>query len=254
MNKQELIDKAVHEFGGEWPSVFNRPEKRSPKNGFYVTPSGTMTHKDHCEWLKECEFTQRARELGYINGYRWGVEYPTGGKRPDLAYDVVVDIRISELDVLSGDECVSEWDWDVVLSFRITDQRYKPSDTSYLDAPTVKESLTDEWYDYDNQKAIALPPVGVECEVNSSIGWVECSILAMGSCKDNGSTLFWQAKHDCGAYYSVSKFRPLDHNRKAEAEKKRVVDAAMAMAVDTHMLEDILGSLYDAGYLKLPAE
>jgi hypothetical protein len=259
MNKQELIDKAVHALNGVTPAdIKDFVDVSIVAVGGYYLSAGylilkTKQNEVDCICTKD-ELQQRARELGYINGYRWGVEYPTNGEQPDLDGDVVVEaesprFKMGELTPSK----LSSWNWAFCTSFRIIDQRYKPADTSYLETPALEPVLQEEgWYDYDNQKAIALPPVGVECEVNSSIGWVECSILAMGSCKDNGSTLFWQAKHDCGAYYSVSKFRPLDHNRKAEAEKKRVVDAAMAMAVDTHMLEDILGSLYDAGYLKLP--
>lgn len=122
----------------------------------------------------------------------------------------------------------------------------------YLDAPTVKESLTNEWYDYDNQKAIALPPVGTECEAflmdtSYKNAWFKVEVIknhldrecACMRIENRGLT--W-----------CNTFRPLNWNRKAEEKKKRVVDAAMAIAVDAHMTEDILGSLYDAGYLKLP--
>ena len=259
MNKQELIDKAVHEFGGEWPSVFNRPEKRSPKNGFYVTPSGTMTHKDHCEWFKESEFQQRARELGYINGYRWGVEYPTNGKKPDLDGDVFVACYYDdEWDIAR----VLSIDWSinglahVVTKFKITDPRYKPSDTSYLDAPTVKESLTDEWYDYDNQKAIALPPVGVECEFLYRFGSFEK--WPRGQIRYVGVDLFveYDGNEEKAHFMENASFRPLDHNRKAEAEKKRVVDAAYDEAITAGCVDfgQWLGHLYDKGYLKLPTE
>ncbi len=189
MNKQELIDKAVHEFGGEWPSVFNMPEKRSTKNGFYVTPSGTMTHKDRCEWFKESEFQQRARELGY------------------------------------------------------------------LDAPTVKDSLTDEWYDYDNQKAIALPPVGVECLTWFDDGkecWQKCKVLALSPYEQDHMAVSLIGRYDRKLIWSQD-FKPLDHNRKAEAEKKRVVDAAMKIA-SGGMTKEMYEALYDAGYLKLPTE
>jgi hypothetical protein len=53
-------------------------------------------------------------------------------------------------------------------------------------------------------------------------------------------------------------FRPLDWNRKAEAEKKRVVDAATeilykhACATKGELI-DGAKALYDAGYLRLPA-
>lgn len=30
---------------------------------------------------------------GFINGYRWGVEYPTNGKKPDLPDDIYIDVK-----------------------------------------------------------------------------------------------------------------------------------------------------------------
>ena len=69
MNKQELIDKAVDELKGVWPEDEGYDSFRySPEN------SAPMIYKQ--------EFQQRARELGWINGYKWGVEYPTNGKKP----------------------------------------------------------------------------------------------------------------------------------------------------------------------------
>jgi hypothetical protein len=193
---------------------------------------------------------------GFINGYRWGIEYPTNGKKPDLANDVLVDVKCKKgsgewqgwTDMTVADTAWTEaQNYISATSFKIIDERYKPSDTSYLDAPNVKESLMDEWYDYDNQKAIALPKAGEYCQVYLN-GWYNCYIVGLddlGGCVFRKDGEYMQRITD-------DSFRPLDHNRKSEAEKKRVVDAAMSIVVDAHMLEDILGSLYDAGYLRLP--
>jgi hypothetical protein len=268
MNKQELLDSAVHEFGGKWPNRYNWPCKRSAINGFYITSIGTLTHKDHCEWFNDQEFQQRARELGYINGYRYGVEYRTNGKRPDLPDDCSIQWRSKQLD--------SEWlpedgqstivgvlTWRDgqynVDSFKITDQRYKPADTSYLSVSEIPESKSNaenvsDWYDYEAQKAVALPPVGVECEslVQGADGaeWVKAEILKhfdKGTCACfciNTHYLKW-----------ADDFRPLDHaTRKAEAEKKRVVDAAFASLSEFNKAHQVLGELYEAGFLRMPAE
>jgi hypothetical protein len=109
-----------------------------------------------------------------------------------------------------------------------------------------------EWWDYDNQKAIALPPVGVECEVYGALGqyneWQKCRIMAQHKtvvfvCDDN----HWTHRKDVDF-----QFRPLDYNRKAEAEKKRVVDAAWDVLTEFSTAKQVLSELYDAGYLKLP--
>ena len=93
MNKQELLDKAVERFSGKWPALCvdneymsHRPEIEGTRlYPFYVT-----SYKDGDIYWHISEFQQRAKELGFINDYRWGVEYPTNGKKPELADDVVV--------------------------------------------------------------------------------------------------------------------------------------------------------------------
>lgn len=209
---------------------------------------------------------QRARELGYVNGYRWGVEYPTNGKKPDLAYDVEIDCYY---DNEWNSAKVYHIDWtdcgfsSVVTKFKITDQRYKPVDTSYLDSVSeIPESKSNaenvsDWYDYEAQRAIALPPVGEKVEVflhwsESWSGWV----VIVGHDHDG---VIWRNGSDNKSYiYSPrSEIRPLDYaTRKAEAEKKRVVDAAYDEAIKAGCVDfgQWLSHLYDAGYLKLPAE
>jgi hypothetical protein len=264
MNKQELIDKAVFVFDGSWPSKSN---KCIYMEGFTDKNSWCCSNDASKAIFTKDEFQQRARELGYINGYRWGVEYPTNGKGPDLPDDTVVRYWLDETS--SGQERVLSLNWQSdpvdcypIIKFKITDQRYKPADTSYLETPTLEPAPQEEgWYDYDNQKAIALPPVGVECEVYGALGpyneWQKCRIMAQHRsivfvCDDN----HWTYRKDVDF-----QFRPLDYNRKAEAEKKRVVEAAAKKFHASIMPDysgqpflDGLGALYDAGYLKLPTE
>jgi len=73
MNKQELIDKAVAQFDGKWPSridnniyMSHRPEiQETTYYPFYVS---SWTGDDYVYWHIE-EFQQRARELGYLDEY-----------------------------------------------------------------------------------------------------------------------------------------------------------------------------------------
>lgn len=252
MNKQELLDKAVEQFGGEWPAccgenvyMSHRPEIENTRYyPFYVT---SYKNNDYAYWHVS-EFQQRARELGYVNGYRWGVEYSTNGKKPDLPDDVVVAID-GATGECAGDS-VDGWSWHKIKSFLITDQRYKPADTSYLQAPAVEavEEST-SWYDYENQKALRLPPVGVECEVRYARLTDWCKALVL----DNDTFAYYENEHwEVMGLSSKIQFRPLDWNRKAEAERKRVVDAVAAHCdrIDKVVLFD----LYDAGYLRLPAD
>jgi hypothetical protein len=253
MNKQELLDKAVHALGGVFDGTL---PKYNHEFDFWVTTSaeGVTTLRAVAAGfsITKEEFQQRARELGYINGYRWGVEYPTNGKKPDLDSSILVYVVDCHAPY-SKEAPVIDIHWPRYDTFEIIDERYKPADTSYLDASTVKESLTDDWWDYDNQEMKKPPKVNTEVEMLWG-GVYQCRVEYIGAYNFKAVFYRFDVHEIDNAESPTVTFRPLDWNRKAEAEKKRVVDAAMAIAVDAHMTEDILGSLYDAGYLKLPTE
>jgi hypothetical protein len=273
----KTLDDAVVELGGlaanaNDPDIYNYVLAKSK---LYINS------RDDLGYLCELpEFEQRAKELGFVNGYRWGVEYPTNGKKPDLADDIVVAIDGASGEC-SGDS-VDGWIWGKIKSFRITDRRYKPADTSYLDKPKPErcgleapENLNHKcsssdvifggdnaasWYDYEAQKALRLPPVGTECLVWFDDGkecWQKCKVLAMSPYEHDHMAVSLVGKYDRKLIWSQD-FRPLDWNRKAEAEKNRVVDAAVKVlemqrnspwGLDVEYAE----ALYDAGYLRLPA-
>ncbi len=239
-------------------------------NGKFFAPAGyTINGEDF-----STEFiAKRAKELGFVGRYRWGVEYKTDGKQPELADDVVVsaESKLYKIGELSDAES-AKWNWKVCVKFKITDQRYKPTDTSYLDKPErfgleAPESLNHkcsssdvqfkddngaDWYDYDNQKALRLPPVGVECEYEDSPevkGYSKCTILAVlndafaFSRPDYKNTIFT-------GNLRTHVIRPLDFDRKAKAERKRVVDAVMKEFPAANEL--ILCDMYGKGFLRLP--
>lgn len=84
------------------------------------------------------EFEEEAKRLGYINGYRWGVEYPTNSKRPELVDGISVVVQVNMQAGFTGEfPMFMREDWSNVVLFKITDQRYKPSDTSYLNVGSV---------------------------------------------------------------------------------------------------------------------
>ena len=145
MDKQELIDKAVEQFGGVWPK-FNWDEVGASKHAIVQTikywddededithqvgeiqKGGTKFDKDYTRLVcLRREFEQRASELGWVNGYKWGVEYPTNGKKPDLPDGTEVRRKFKNTKVWKqfSVKC-NEHDWDCVSSFRIEDERYK---------------------------------------------------------------------------------------------------------------------------------
>ena len=215
---------------------------------------------------------------GFINGYRWGVEYPTNGSKPDLPDDVIIQLSVpmcrGALSVFASPEmCAAKG-----ATFKITDERYKPEDTSYLGAPTfedvskvakgrivnspealtqfdndlaeyIKSKAESGWYCYETQKSLRLPPVGEYCQVYIN-GWYNCYIVGLddlGGCVFRKDGEYMQRITD-------DSFRPLDWNHKAEAERKRVVDAAFASLTEFNKAHQVLQELYDAGFLRMPED
>jgi hypothetical protein len=296
MNKQELIDNLIHSTSGKLDDM---------NYLVYFADAGFN--------VKLSEIKQRARELGYINGYRWGVEYPTNGKKSDLPDNLDVMVRSTNTGLWCDERMVISNFWPHTKSFKITDERHKPVDTSYLDnrtdAQLAKEmaseklrkdgadnldelkagnlnvpkckyngvadidqdkiesmSLLDvansDWFDYEAQKAVTLPPVGTKCQVLIDNEFTNCTVIhhANNHLSVVAAFKYPQVKDsDVGRLGWSVNFRPLDWNSKAEAEKKRVVDAA-AKKFHASIMHDCSGrpildglsALYDAGYLRMP--
>jgi hypothetical protein len=244
----KTLDAAVVELGGVLKPDFNAGYTVS---GDYVRDVEAGLGDIVCT---KAEFQQRAKELGFVNGYRWGVEYTTNGKKPELPDDVVVYARNYGDGCGKGSE-VKSFYWPDYYKFKIADDRYKPTDTSYLDKPESSrdsaESSLDSaagWYDYENKEALRLPPVGVECEWSGNGGrhWHKTALVF------SDQTVFLTRGYQLYKTADDSvEFRPLDWNRKAEAEKKRVVDAARDFL---GCMRPQLESLYDAGYLRMPED
>jgi hypothetical protein len=114
-----------------------------------------------------------------------------------------------------------------------------------------------EWWDYEAQKAVALPPVGSTVFVTGNgeltkvivIGHDDgCAVLRLPD--DSSRERFYKA-------VAMVYLRPLDYEaHKAEGEKKRVVDAAYnAIAKPNGIgVDAAIAELYDAGFLRMPAE
>ena len=79
-----------------------------------------------------------------------------------------------------------------------------------------------DWYDYEQQKAIALPPVGVDVQMRrQGEGWFDGQLLFAG---EQIFVVLHQATELSLRPYHI-EFRPLDHaTHKAEADKKQFVD------------------------------
>jgi len=233
-----------------------------------------MSKREFAEYMKggyKLLLPRTDLELGYINGYRWGVEYPTNCKKPDLPDTILVDVRSNRMKDwhIKGPQEVGGWQWGDLGSglffefFRIVDQRYKPVDASYL-VSKIPESKSNaenvsEWYDYEAQKAVALPPVDFICESfdYQRNEWVKVKTLEAETKSKELACVTLESEGHWGWLFWGCKFRPLDHvTRKAEAEKNRVVDAAFDEAIKAGCVDfrQWLSVIYDAGFLRMPAE
>ena len=204
-----------------------------------------------------------------LSGYRYGVEYPTNGKKPDLPDDCIVMYWTSEVHTGSAKSGCLDWstnsdDCYPIIKFKITDERYKPAEYEPVKITSTFEGsgqpggmgasnhipeaskMGEDWYDYETQRAIKLPPVGVECEAmisgDAGYDWGHVEIL-----KHHNDT-------DC-ACYCVGKsllkwadeFQPLGYSKlKADIERKRFVDAAKAYL--PHVEDNLLKQLWHAGF------
>lgn len=84
-------------------------------------------------------------------------------------------------------------------------------------AELAKESDND-WYDYENQKAISLPPVGAECEVfNHNLGksadWEKAKILFIGVFKCVYTSESCNERVGDVDTIDAVEFRPIDWNK-----------------------------------------
>jgi hypothetical protein len=121
--------------------------------------------------------------------------------------------------------------------------------------------MVEDWYDYEQQKAITeTPPHDTECEYSDSdfIGWKRCKYIGINSHGSKRFAVIFDSEKQEYLNPKICdelKFRVLDRATRAkELEKKRVVDAVMD-AIDGKGIvqnEFILKKAYDKGFLKLP--
>lgn len=185
-----------------------------------------------------------SNQLGFIGKYRWGVEYPTNGKRPDLPGDVLCNAICQDGSILGyNDHTINDWHWPVLKAFKITDQRYKPADTSYLNVQPQDQSLThsEEGLTHSWHERGELPPVGTQCEIFDTENKV-WKIGEIVKVMDNGMIAF------VGHYFSGFSADPRMH-RPIRTEREKFSDDAEAAfkATGFDKLTD-WGFLYDAGF------
>lgn len=251
MDRLELIDKAINEANGLWCGEHTLLFVSGELNVLYPKHTKFIYDRKATEsngyWDLVCtvdEYLQRAKELGWINGYKWGVEYPTNGKKPDLPDDVKIciqnDTGLSYIQLIGF---VAHW--CETQKFRIVDNRYKPvsetpekqQNVSYF--PDNKQntgnvSTDNSWYENGE-----LPPTGVECEwsTNGGRNWYKTKIIF--SDKTVVLTTSYQL-------YKIDDpdvlFRPL------KSERERFVEAAWLLTENELNFGSIFRKMFDAGF------
>lgn len=117
------------------------------------------------------------------------------------------------------------------------------------------EQMNNSWYDYRKQIAVGLPPIGeIVLYDDSEKGLIQVEIIGH---HPHYQDVVWSEAVDKGFSggfdYSTDGnylFRPLDWDKLSK--RKQAIAYAMELSPDWAKLEDIFGSLYDAGVLKLP--
>jgi hypothetical protein len=216
MNKLEKLAEVVHAFSGKWP----HPECVYMGEFLSRKTFSTNNYGDDSVCTKS-DFYAAAKELGYVNGYRWGVEYNNQGNEPLISNDVLIEVYSTADERWNAGPC-SIWNFKArtITAFKITDPRFKPADTSYLDKADIS---LDNGNNYNE---------GAE-----HFEWIANQF-------DNVD--------DANAVWALRD--KLFHSRKAKAERKRVVDAAFDSCIQKGCgnFEEWLDHLYGEGFLRMP--
>ena len=155
MNKQELIDKAVEDLNGSLISISNYGLdgyillRHKSGMGYSLAHVDSYAAEENLYFCTKDEFEQRARELGWCNGYKYGVEYETNGKKPDLPFSAIkLELKNIHFGTVKQ-SCDSDFvKWENVKSFRIVDESYKPVEQkenkleSHQNEPKTERSRT----------------------------------------------------------------------------------------------------------------
>lgn len=178
MNKQQLIDKAIDDLGGQWPALdFSKPY--------------TVIYYLNCR--KDAELATKVTD--------GGVEVMT-----------------------------------------------KICTKKEFEARKAERESISHWYDYENQKALRLPPVGEVCEMCASSAWISVKVVG----DDNGRPVVRYL--GSGNYYEQSRdakfYRPADWNKLRVSAVNELTDIIKSKCVDGVSAFGIADSILAAGYRK----
>lgn len=249
----KTIKDAVIELGGKWPAADCKYMHQFLSKD--VWGCNSLGIEGFCTRL---EFESEAKRLGYINGYRWGVEYPTNGKRPDLPDDVLIDIKT---DTSNGDWMgwtdldVTDTAWTSAdnvypaTHFKVIDPRYKPVDQLVKEGIDLCGKIEEKLTEIDNnwRERGVWPHSGCECELWHG-GEFRKNIEFL--CVRGMDIVFWDLT--C----NKPDYQPMPHYyiKPIRTEREKVIEAANNILGLDCATTEALSALYSAGMLVLPSE
>jgi hypothetical protein len=268
MDKNELIDNIVTHLKG-----LDIPLCGVKLDGLTIsTYMGYIVIWENEKAVKLCRHSylpQRARELGFVGetGYQWGVEYWTGQQVIKLPNDLLIDVYTSDDEGYEwrGERKVIDTAWARVEAFRIIDQRFKPVEQNEIESAWANNNadihecrlMPNElnWYDYDQQKAIdGRFPAHLEVVVINPKSGVQFEVVGQLS---SGSVVVQRLSDGELCSFHLHQLKPTDHaTRKAEADKKRCVDAVYKYGLSQGYDQSRKGleGYYDKGFLRMPED
>lgn len=286
----KTVRDAVIELDGKLPPTRKDEAFLSESDYPYYFKSNELTEvflaTGCCENTTVCgfdEFEAEAKRMGYINGYLWGKEYPTNGKRPDLPDDVECSVYVDDDPLWWGHGAtVSQWDWPNTVAFRITDPRYKPVDEESKPVKSIIQNADGTFTAAENLQRGDLVSVGLMTSKNASDEKPESNWFELGYHPAIGSKVtIVRGNTDLSGFGKsfagqectvraifknqygrdiVSVERPdgacccfvLDVVEPAKTEREKFIEAALVAVGQPEVLEqhvfNYFGLLFDAGF------
>lgn len=233
--KQQLIDKAIDDLGGDISKasmfdfdghVYLKYDVGYSHNYVLCHPKSYSVTEGLCFCTIE-EFEQRKKEREMEKDWLYVGAFV---ERPDGFIDEV--IRITEDNGVLLKNC------------------YK-----YYCRTELKPFVG--WYDYTNQKNVAVPPVDTECEysLNDGRNWYKCKVVSHNKLVLHCPHIE-EDDHSGLQIFKENKtiFRPLDWDKLSK--RKQVIEKAIEVINNTQFINipECAKALYDAGMLKLPED
>lgn len=224
MNKQQLIDKAIDDLGGQWPALdFRKPYtvlyylncRKDAELATKVTDDGVEVTTKICT---RQEFEARKAEREAASNRMADIMF--GNSLPGFSKKVTEDVGSILVTISAGGGCGHA------------------------------HKQTAHWFDYENQKALRLPPVGEVCLVVSDIAKGEFTFEPCEVVKHIGKNAAFVTPEFIGMFDAPNCFKPLDWNKLRISAVNELAGIIESYCVDVVSAASITDAILAAGYRK----